>query len=49
MRAITSLRDLEDTYAAQTIALAGMGGEEDFDPEEEDYWTSLLEWVDAQG
>lgn len=49
MRAITSLRDLEESYAAQTLALAGMGGEEEIDTEEEAYWESLLEWVDAQG
>lgn len=48
MRAITSLRDLEDTYAAQTIALGGMGGEDDYDAEEEAYWEALLDYVDSQ-
>lgn len=39
--------DPADDYARRTIILAGADSDE-YDPEEEAYWESLLTWVDSQ-
>lgn len=45
--------DFDSRYAAYEANLLAAyldaDGDDDYDAEEEAYWESLLEWVDAQG